>query len=213
MYEHIERLVAEVTRDVTDLDRGGRLLRASRAYGAPPEEVWDALTNARRISEWLAPVSGELRPGGRYQLESNASGVIEACERGRRLVATWDHATEPGRISVQLAPAADGGVHLELEHSARPDPDRWNTFGPGIIGVGWDLALLGLARHLGEPGACDLTQTVQEWILSDEGRTYVRQSASAWGEAAAAAGQNRLLALEAAARAALVYAGEGSDAG
>lgn len=210
MYEHIEQLIAEVAREVAAPDNGGplRLLRAGRVYRAAPGEVWDAMTDAVRIGQWLAPVSGDLRPGGTFRLHGAASGIIESCGPGPRLTATWDNAGETGRLSLLLA-REDAGVRLVLEHAAEADPDRWRKFGPGVIGVGWDLALLGLSRHL---AASDARQP-EDWIFSDEGRTFVRQSASAWGEAAAAAGEDRLTALEAAARAAQVYAGEGADSG
>jgi uncharacterized protein YndB with AHSA1/START domain len=215
MYEEVERLVGAVGREVETPDQSGgaaRILRARRRYDVPHEDVWAALTEAERLSCWLAPVSGELRAGGRYRLQGAASGMIERCERGRRLSATWNSAGETGRIAVELT-AADGGATLALEHVAHADPDRWRAFGPGVVGVGWDLALLGLGRHLGAPAGADFVSNTQEWAFTDEGRTFVRQSASAWGEAAAVNGEDRLRALEAAARAADAYAGEGSDAG
>ena len=49
--------------------------------------LWDACTNAERIPRWFLPVSGDLRLGGRYQLEGNAGGTIERCDPPRSLRA------------------------------------------------------------------------------------------------------------------------------
>ena len=39
---------------------------------------------------------------------------------------------------------------LRLEHVGLVDDfdDKWDEFGPGAVGVGWDLSLLGLGEHL-----------------------------------------------------------------
>ena len=42
--------------------------------------MWDACTDPERIGRWFLPVSGDLRLGGRYQLEGNAGGEILRCE-------------------------------------------------------------------------------------------------------------------------------------
>ena len=48
------------------------------------------MTNGERIPRWFLPVSGELGPGGRYQLEGNAGGVITVCERQSHFALTWE---------------------------------------------------------------------------------------------------------------------------
>ena len=45
-----------------------------RRYDAPIEDVWDACTDPNRINRWFLPVSGDLRVGGTFSLEGNASG-------------------------------------------------------------------------------------------------------------------------------------------
>lgn len=70
-------------RSVSSLERDGRPARAvtlSRGYATTVEDLWDAVTDRERIPRWFLPVSGELEPGGRYQLEGHAGGVITACE-------------------------------------------------------------------------------------------------------------------------------------
>jgi peptidoglycan hydrolase CwlO-like protein len=41
------------------------LKKVYRSYDAEIEELWDAVTNAERIPRWFAPITGELKLGGR----------------------------------------------------------------------------------------------------------------------------------------------------
>jgi len=126
-----------------------RTMTLRRHYDADVADVWQACTDPERLARWLTPVSGELRPGGRYQLAGNAGGQIVRCQPPRVLEVTWE---APGgqpvtRVTAELTPAGDG-TDLELRHSGPVDPEFWAQFGPGAAGVGWDLALFGLALHL-----------------------------------------------------------------
>ena len=78
---------------MSSVERDGHSARAvtlSRSYGTTVEDLWDAVTNGERIPRWFLPVSGELGPGGRYQLEGNAGGVITECERLSHFALTWE---------------------------------------------------------------------------------------------------------------------------
>ena len=70
--------------------RPARAVTLSRVYESANEDLWDALTNAERIPRWFLPVSGNLVPGGRYQLEGNAGGLIMACDRLSHFALTWE---------------------------------------------------------------------------------------------------------------------------
>ena len=54
-----------------------RVVVASRAYATSPEDVWDAITDPERLPRWFLPIEGDLRLGGRYQLQGNAGGEID----------------------------------------------------------------------------------------------------------------------------------------
>ena len=124
-----------------------RVVTVARSYPDPIEEVWDACTTAERITRWLMPVSGELRLGGRYQLENHAGGVIESCDPPRSFNATWEYGGDVSWVELRLEPEGDG-TRFTLEHVAHVDDARWTEFGPGAVGVGWDSMLLGLTMHL-----------------------------------------------------------------
>ena len=89
----VDHQISAVTRSVgaKSLESGeARVLTASRVYSTDVADLWDAVTNPERIARWFLPISGDLRQGGRYSLEGNASGTIEECDPPRRFAATWE---------------------------------------------------------------------------------------------------------------------------
>jgi uncharacterized protein YndB with AHSA1/START domain len=185
-----------------------RTVTIARTYDAPLTDVWDACTNPERIPRWFLPVSGELREGGHYQVQGNAGGLIERCEPPKSFTATWEFGGNVSWIELRLSEAAGGGTRFELEHIA-PADDHWAQFGPGAVGVGWDLALLGLTRHLVTGAAVDPEAGVA-FPASEEGRRFIEQSSRGWGEAAIAAGENPGDAIAAAERTFAFYTGAGA---
>jgi uncharacterized protein YndB with AHSA1/START domain len=189
----------DVTQQINAVDRrvGARVLEAgtartvtiSRTYDDGIDAVWDACTNAERIPRWFLPISGDLQLGGHYQLEGNAGGTIQACDPPNSFAATWEYGDGVSWIEVRLSSEPDGRTRFELEHIAHVD-DHWNEFGPGAVGVGWDLALVGLSIHLASGEAVD-PDAVNAWSASDDGRRFMTQSSQGWGEAAIAAGAPR----------------------
>jgi uncharacterized protein YndB with AHSA1/START domain len=184
----------------------GTTLSLTRTYDAPVEDVWDACTNPDRIPRWFLPVRGDLRQGGRFQLEGNAGGTIERCDPPHSFSATWE---APGgqvsRIELRLEPAGDG-THLTLRHSV-PEDDHWRRFGPGAVGVGWDMGLMGLDRHIASGEVVDSEQAMG-WFASPEGRRFVTESSRAWGDAHAAAGADTDTARAAADATVAAYTGQ-----
>jgi len=189
----------EIVREIEALQREvgkrrfpageGRVIRLQRDYGAPIDDVWDALTDPTRIGRWFLPVSGDYRLGGRYQFEGNAGGTILACDRPHHLKVTWGYGevaseADISEVEVRLSAIDEGTTRFEFEHSAIVPEDRWDEFGPGAVGVGWDMGVLGLSLHL-QGGSVD---DPEAWQLSDEGREFATRSSEAWGEANRAAG-------------------------
>jgi uncharacterized protein YndB with AHSA1/START domain len=206
----IARHVGAVSRTVADRVQEGRPARAvvaTRTYDTTIDDTWDALTNPERIPRWFLPVSGDLRLGGRYQLEGNAGGEITACDPPRHLALTWEYGDEVSWVDVRLSEDRMGGTRLELEHLAHVD-ERWGEFGPGAVGVGWDLALLGLALHMASGDAVDPAEFMA-WSASPDGLAFVRGSSDGWGRASIAAGTPASYAEAAAERTTAFYTGNG----
>jgi len=207
----VKHEISEVSREVGSkvLPAGeARVLTISRTYDGSLEEVWDACTNPERIRRWFLPVSGDLRAGGRYQLEGNASGTIERCDPPNSFAATWEFGGQSSWIEVRLCEQPDAQVRLELEHVAHVDDDVWAKFGPGAVGVGWDLALMGMARHMSGGEQMDPRQAAG-WMASDDGRQFVALSSELWCEASITAGASSIEARAAADRTTAFYTGSG----
>jgi uncharacterized protein YndB with AHSA1/START domain len=198
-----------MTRTVRNLERDGKPARAviaSCVYDTDASDLWDALTNQERLPRWFAPVNGDLKLGGKFQVVGNASGTITKCERDRRIEATWEFGGGISWINITLA-AEGQGTRLELEHIAHVDP-HWGQFGPGAVGVGWDLSFMGLARHLAEPEAAVAQEAVAGWFGSDEAKGFIRSASDGWGEADIVAGEDRTTALASAENTRQAYTGE-----
>ncbi|NES16184.1 MULTISPECIES: SRPBCC family protein [Micromonospora] len=165
-----------------------RVLTISQTYDAPVADVWDACTSAERIPRWFLPVSGELKLGGRYQLEGNAGGTVERCDPPHSFAATWELGGEVSWIEVRLTDAGAGRTRFELEHVAHVDDQRWAEYGPGAVGIGWDLALVGLASHFATDGTGIDPASGAAWVGSAEGRRFMTESSARWTEASVAAG-------------------------
>jgi uncharacterized protein YndB with AHSA1/START domain len=210
--------VIDVIHQISSADRqvGSRTLEAgeartltiSRVYDTPPEDLWDACTNPDRIARWFLPVSGDLRPGGRYEFQGNASGTIERCEPPQHVAATWEYGGQTSWVELRLTPEADGRTRFALEHIAHVDDEIWDQYGPGAVGVGWDQALLGLSLYLTSGSEPPEHKDGEAWQVSDEGREFSRLSSERWAEASVAAGTDAAVAQAAAARTADFYSGE-----
>jgi len=211
----------EVVHQVNAVSRrvGSRTLAAgeartttiARTYDATVDEVWDAVTNPERIPRWFLPVSGDLRVGGRYQLEGNAGGTIERCDPPHGFTATWEYGGEVSWIEVRLAAESAGGTRLELEHVAPLSDERWAEFGPGAVGLGWDLCLLGLEWHLASGHSVEPGEAMA-WMASPAGREYMTLTGARWCEASITAGTDAAAARAAAARTIAAYTGEADGA-
>ena len=165
-----------------------RTLTISRVYDTGIEDLWDACTNPERIPRWFLPVSGDLKVGGRYALEGNASGTIERCEPPRSFFATWEYGGMVSWIELTLTPEAGGRTRFSLDHIAHVDDDMWAQFGPGAVGIGWDLGLIGLTAHLASGADRPPLEEALAWQTSAAGREFVSAISAEWADASIAFG-------------------------
>ena len=199
--------ISSVARTVGSrtLDAGeARTVTISQTYKADADDVWDACTNPERIPRWFLPVTGELRVGGQYQLEGNANGTVLTCDPPTGFSATWEYGGEVSWIEVRVSPTSDG-ARFELEHIAHVDDERWAEYGPGAVGLGYDMAFIGLHLHLAGGGVAVDPAQAQAWFFSPEGLDFITRASTAWGEASAAAGTDPEAARAAAERTTTAY--------
>jgi hypothetical protein len=168
--------------------------------------MWDAITNPTRIPRWFSPVSGDLRLGGRYQIEGNAGDTITACDAPHSFASTWEFAGGVSWLDMELTAEGEGNTRVTLKHTVPVDA-HYQQFGPGAVGTGWDLALLGLHLYLSSGTPLD-PKEVDAWSTSDDGKTFVRRCAEDWGRAALGAGDDPEAAKASAERTAGFYTGE-----
>jgi uncharacterized protein YndB with AHSA1/START domain len=91
---------------------------------AAPTRVWAALTDPRRVADWLTDASVVGRIGDAYRLDfgdgSVIDGVITELEPGRRFAYTWSWAgSEPHEetlVAWTVAPRDGGGAEVRLIH-------------------------------------------------------------------------------------------------
>ena len=207
----VEGHLGAVERSVSSLERDGRPARAvtlARGYATTVDDLWDAVTNGERIPRWFLPISGDLELGGRYQLEGNAGGVISACAPRSRLALTWEFGGDVSWVAVRFSAAGAGRARLALTHTAHLS-EHWNRYGPGAVGVGWEMGLLGLALHLAQPAAPKPDEAA--FAASRDGKAFITGSSDRWGHAAVAVGTDPDAARAAARRTTAFYTGESAE--
>ena len=108
-------------------------LTLKRRFNAPPEKVFSAWTDPKKLGRWFCPVACEpvltesdARVGGRYRIvvraqsgeEHDVSGTFREVVPNRRLTFTWAWRTTPEReslVTIELEPDGDGTM-LTLTH-------------------------------------------------------------------------------------------------
>jgi uncharacterized protein YndB with AHSA1/START domain len=202
------RVLGLVTRSVRNFERDGKPASAvalTRLYGTSVDDLWEAVTSKQRIPRWFLPVEGDLELGGRYQLKGNAGGTITACSPPGHFAATWEFGGGMSWIDVKVS-AESSKARLTLEHTALIE-DHWNQYGPGAVGIGWELAVVGLAQHLSSGASVNHTEA-EAWMLSPDGKDFMRRSGELWREAHVRSGVDAASAKERSDRTIAFYCGE-----
>ena len=112
-------------------DRGE--VRIERRVAAPPETVYDYLTDAGLWARWQGiSASVDARPGGVFLMRMangmEASGEFVELVRHRRVVVTWGWAGSdvlpPGSSTVEIVLEPDGdGTLVRLTHRDLPESE------------------------------------------------------------------------------------------
>lgn len=218
----VDAQISAVGRELQTTEVDGepaRVQTLEQTYPSFIDDVWDALTSADRIARWFLPISGELRLGGRYQLEGNAGGEVQECAPPTGGVAhyriTWAFGGGADTwVTVRLETLPDESTRVELEHIAKVEDvpaGMWEQFGPSGTGIGWDSGFLGLALHLGSASDGPTPEEGEAWMLSDEGKRFTRASSESWAAAHVEDGADPQAAARAAHATYLMYTGQSME--
>lgn len=206
----VEHQITTVARTVgkRPIDAGeAHVVTITQTYDTDQDDLWDAVTDIERIPRWLMPISGDLKLGGSYQLEGNASGTILTCDPPKNFTATWEYGGNTSWIEVTVDGEGADRARLTIEHIAIVGDEMSLQFGPGAVGIGWDSMLLGLALHISTGESID-PHFGEQWVTTDEGRRFLALSNEAWFDANVASGADSLAARTAADRCLKAYYGE-----
>jgi uncharacterized protein YndB with AHSA1/START domain len=182
-------------RRVEDREHFGKpalVVIAARTYDTSVDDLWNALTTPQRLNRWFSPVEGDLKLGGRYKIQGNAEGTITRCDPPEAFDLTWEFGGGTSWVTVRLTPEGRK-ARLTLEHIAHREgigEDHLKKFGPGAVGIGWDLWFHGLARHLADPNIAIDPAASDAWLQSSEGKTFARGSGDAWRAAHVESGED-----------------------
>ncbi len=199
-------LAEAVTRRVEKRDISGRTACATileSVYDTEINDLWDALTNKQRLPKWFAPVEGDFKLGGRFQIKGNAGGEITHCENEKRFDLTWEFGGDTSWVKVELL-SESGKTHLYMEHLAHAEGKHFETYGPAATGVGWDLALMGLGYYVRTAQSIDDTA----FMALPEAKNIISFCSKDWGEATTKAGFDRQESIAAARNTEKFYLGE-----
>ena len=197
----VERFVSSRERE----RQPARAVTLSRSYATTVHDLWDAVTNEERIVRWFLPIRGTLQLGGRYQLEGNAGGLITTCKPPSRLECTWEFGEDVSWVEVCFSDDGAASARLTLTHIACVS-EHWRKYGPGAVGIGWELGLMGLSIHLAQPTEPKPDEAA--FSSSRAGKAFIRGSSERWERAAVAFGTDPDIAGAAARRTAAFYCGE-----
>jgi len=206
----VAKLAGLVKRELSETERDGKPAKrivAARTYDTTAEDLWDALTNAERIPRWFLPIEGELKVGGRFQTKGNAGGTVLACEPRKHFSITWEMHGQPSWVDVSLVTEGKERTRLTLVHVAHVPPEFWSQYGPGAVGMGWDLSLMGLGLYL-DTGTPNDAAVFEAWSVTAEGKDFSRRSSDDWGRASIAAGTPEADAKACAERTRAFYTGD-----
>jgi uncharacterized protein YndB with AHSA1/START domain len=130
---------------------GKGAVRMEDRFDSDIDDVWEALTDPRRLVRWLGEVEGDLRLGGEYRYHFFSSGAegtgrIDVCDPPRRLLLS--HGSDVHTLEVTLT--ADGGQTIVVVEQRGMPVNLLYAYGAGI-----QVHVEDLGAHLAGRERCD----------------------------------------------------------
>ena len=126
-------------------NRTGKRVERETVVEAGPEEVWEALTDEDRLSEWIAP-EVELDPveGGELLVRGDGDerrGTVETVTDGERFAFTWERPGEGESLVEFTVEAIPEGTRVVVVETAISGPTA-------LASADWAPPLTRLRRSL-----------------------------------------------------------------
>ena len=121
---------------LTSVSTADGSLMISWVFPAPAQAVWDGVTHADLLPQWLGrPLECDVQTGGIIAVDHSGGylsrSLVTEADRPHRLAMTWDFPEEPeSRIIIGLHPARSGTVMEFVHHNLGALVD---SYGPGWI--------------------------------------------------------------------------------
>ncbi|UWX98409.1 SRPBCC domain-containing protein [Arthrobacter zhaoxinii] len=121
---------------LTSVSADNGSLAIAWSFSASVEAVWNGLTDAGLLSQWLGrPIECDVRTGGTVAVDHGegyrSRSVITEMARPQKLAMTWEFPEEPvSRIAIRLR-TVDAGTLLEFAHHDLGT--LVDSYGPGWI--------------------------------------------------------------------------------
>lgn len=134
-----------ITGTLRSVDGKG-VVRMEGRYDTDIDDLWSALTDAKRLARWIAEVEGDLRLGGPFRANFTSgwegSGRVDVCEPPRHLLVTMTPGGEDETV-IEAKLVADGDqTRLVVEERGLPLKEL------AAQGAGWQTHVEDLAVHL-----------------------------------------------------------------
>ena len=138
--------IGRVTGSLRAIDDRRGAVRMEDIFDTDAADLWDALTDPRRLARWIAEVEGDLRVGGVVQARFTSGwegpGRIEACDPPHHLVARMSP-DSPDETVIEATITPEGSAsRLVLEERGIPLSELAGH------GAGWHAHVEDLRSHL-----------------------------------------------------------------
>ena len=204
----LDRIASNISRQVASFEQDLKPLRKVRLscdLAETKKVLWESLTDPEKLGKWFQHVTGDLKVGGRFQIQDNAAGSVVSCQSGEDFSITWEFAGDTSWVDVSLVELDNGSIRLSISHTMNFS-EHWTYYGPGATGVGWELSLYGLAFFLLHPDEEKFDE--MEFVSSPLGKSTIEQSSDGWAQADITSGTAPQHAQQAAKRTSAFYTGD-----
>ena len=115
---------------------GKGVVRIEGRFDTDLDDLWSALTDPSRLSNWIGEVEGDLRPGGEFRFSffatgSEGTGRVEACDPARRLLVTMALG-EPDEDVIEATLGTDSDQAILVWEERGMPLDQVAAYGAGV---------------------------------------------------------------------------------